>query len=77
MTTTSRFRLTRRILTGTCVAAALIGLTAAPAHAAGTPGIDVSRYQGTINWTSVRGGDVDRDYFNGDRSRLVALADNT
>jgi len=36
------------------VAAALVALPGTPAQAATTPGIDVSHYQGAINWTSVR-----------------------
>jgi GH25 family lysozyme M1 (1,4-beta-N-acetylmuramidase) len=36
------------------VAATTVALGASPAHAATTPGIDVSHYQGSINWSSVR-----------------------
>jgi len=35
-------------------AATAVVVTASPAQAATTAGIDVSRYQGSINWTSVR-----------------------
>lgn len=41
-------------LTMVMAATALVAVTAAPAQAATTPGIDVSHYQGSINWTSVR-----------------------
>ncbi|GAB3945970.1 hypothetical protein GCM10027614_38610 [Micromonospora vulcania] len=41
-------------LTVLATAAATLVATAGPAAAATTPGIDVSHYQGTINWTSVR-----------------------
>ena len=41
-------------LTVVATAAAALVATAGPAAAATTPGIDVSRYQGTINWTSVK-----------------------
>ncbi|MEW2445792.1 GH25 family lysozyme [Micromonospora marina] len=47
-------RILAAALTLTATAAALVAVTATPAQAAATPGIDVSRYQGTINWTSVR-----------------------
>ena len=41
-------------LTAAATAAAALVATAGPAAAATTPGIDVSHYQGAINWTSVR-----------------------
>lgn len=41
-------------LTMAMTATALVTVAAAPAQAATTPGIDVSHYQGSINWTSVR-----------------------
>lgn len=41
-------------LAAAATAAAALVATAGPAAAATTPGIDVSRYQGSINWTSVR-----------------------
>jgi GH25 family lysozyme M1 (1,4-beta-N-acetylmuramidase) len=41
-------------LTVLSVAAAMLAATAVPAQAATTAGIDVSHYQGSINWTSVR-----------------------
>ncbi|SCL18996.1 Lyzozyme M1 (1,4-beta-N-acetylmuramidase), GH25 family [Micromonospora rhizosphaerae] len=47
-------RLLAASLTIVATAAAALVATAGPAAAATTPGIDVSRYQGTINWTSVR-----------------------
>ncbi|AEB42901.1 MULTISPECIES: GH25 family lysozyme [Micromonospora] len=47
-------RLTAAALTVLATAAAGLVATATPAAAATVPGIDVSRYQGTINWTSVR-----------------------
>lgn len=50
--------LVRRLLAGALTLAAtattVLAVTASPAQAATTPGIDVSRYQGSINWTSVR-----------------------
>ncbi|MGC5029906.1 GH25 family lysozyme [Micromonospora sp. DT229] len=47
-------RLTAAALTMLATAAAGLVATATPAAAATVPGIDVSRYQGSINWTSVR-----------------------
>ncbi|MEV6690091.1 GH25 family lysozyme [Micromonospora sp. NPDC051196] len=47
-------RLTAAALTVLATVAAGLVATATPAAAATVPGIDVSRYQGTINWTSVR-----------------------
>lgn len=47
-------RLIAASVTLAATAATLLAVTATPAQAATTPGIDVSRYQGTINWTSVR-----------------------
>ncbi|MGW3855626.1 GH25 family lysozyme [Micromonospora arida] len=41
-------------LTVLATAAAALVATAGPASAATTPGVDVSNYQGAINWTSVR-----------------------
>jgi GH25 family lysozyme M1 (1,4-beta-N-acetylmuramidase) len=37
-----------------CTTLGVVAVTATPAQAATTPGIDVSSYQGAINWTSVR-----------------------
>jgi GH25 family lysozyme M1 (1,4-beta-N-acetylmuramidase) len=37
-----------------CTTLGVVVVSAAPAQAATTPGIDVSHYQGAINWTSVR-----------------------
>ncbi|WJK35255.1 lysozyme [Solwaraspora sp. WMMA2065] len=42
--------------------AALVAGTAAPAQAATTPGIDVSHWQGSISWTSVRNSGVEFAY---------------
>ena len=54
---TSRCSL-RRLVAGVITLAtpltATLTVTASPAQAATTPGIDVSHYQGAINWTSVR-----------------------
>ncbi|MDG4793329.1 GH25 family lysozyme [Micromonospora sp. WMMD1082] len=47
-------RLIAAAVTVLATAAAGLVATATPAAAATVPGIDVSRYQGTINWTSVR-----------------------
>jgi GH25 family lysozyme M1 (1,4-beta-N-acetylmuramidase) len=38
----------------TAVATALLGLAAAPAYAATTPGVDVSHHQGAISWANAR-----------------------
>jgi GH25 family lysozyme M1 (1,4-beta-N-acetylmuramidase) len=50
--------LARRVLAAAgalaCTTVGVVVVTAAPALAATTPGIDVSHYQGAINWTSVR-----------------------
>jgi GH25 family lysozyme M1 (1,4-beta-N-acetylmuramidase) len=37
-----------------CTTLGVVAVSATPAQAATTPGIDVSHYQGAINWTSVR-----------------------
>jgi GH25 family lysozyme M1 (1,4-beta-N-acetylmuramidase) len=55
MTRSLRTRLLAATLAATT---ALVTLTAAPAQAATLAGIDVSRYQGSINWTSVRNAGV-------------------
>lgn len=47
-------RSVRTLLTAVLAATALVALPAAPAQAATLAGIDVSRYQGSINWTAVR-----------------------
>ena len=51
-------RLLHRLVAGavtlTVAATTVLAVTASPAYAATVPGIDVSRYQGTINWTAVR-----------------------
>lgn len=52
-------RLTAVLIGGLAFAA---GLPAAPAQAATTPGIDVSHYQGAINWTSVRSAGIQFAY---------------
>lgn len=60
--TRTRLMLRRLLATGitvvTAAAAALVA-TAAPASAATVAGIDVSRYQGSINWTSVRNAGIE------------------
>ncbi|MFG1776189.1 GH25 family lysozyme [Micromonospora sp. NPDC049051] len=53
-TGTSLRRLLAVSLAALATAAAGLVSTATPAAAATTPGIDVSHYQGAINWTSVR-----------------------
>ena len=61
---TTRHRI-RRLLAATLALAATtltLAVTAAPAQAATTPGIDVSRYQGSINWSSVRSSGVQFAY---------------
>jgi GH25 family lysozyme M1 (1,4-beta-N-acetylmuramidase) len=56
----------RRLLVGTLSVAfatvTVLGLSIAPAQAATTPGIDVSHYQGAINWTSVRNAGIQWAY---------------
>jgi GH25 family lysozyme M1 (1,4-beta-N-acetylmuramidase) len=51
-------QLARRVLaavgTLACTTVGIVAVTATPALAATTPGIDVSGHQGAINWTSVR-----------------------
>jgi len=37
-----------------CTTLGIVAVSATPAQAATTPGIDVSHYQGAINWTAVR-----------------------
>lgn len=60
--TRTRLMLRRLLATGitvvTAAAAALVG-TVGPAAAATVAGVDVSRYQGTINWTSVRNAGIE------------------
>jgi GH25 family lysozyme M1 (1,4-beta-N-acetylmuramidase) len=63
----SRTRLTLRRLLATGLAAlatAAVGLfaTAAPASAATVAGVDVSHWQGSINWTSVRNSGIEFAY---------------
>ncbi|HCT75287.1 MAG TPA: hydrolase [Micromonosporaceae bacterium] len=41
---------------------AAVGFAASPASAASTPGVDVSHWQGSINWTSVRSAGVQFAY---------------
>ncbi|KAB1155446.1 GH25 family lysozyme [Micromonospora sp. DT46] len=53
-TGTSLRQLLAATLAALATAAAGLVATATPAAAATTPGIDVSHYQGAINWTSVR-----------------------
>jgi GH25 family lysozyme M1 (1,4-beta-N-acetylmuramidase) len=53
-TRTGLRRLTSAALAMVAVTATVVGISATPAMAATTPGIDVSHYQGAINWTSVR-----------------------
>ena len=63
-------RMTRRplrrfvagVITLAATLTATLTVTASPALAATTPGIDVSRYQGTINWTSVRNAGIQFAY---------------
>ena len=56
----------RRLLVGALTVAmasvTVLGLSIAPAEAATTPGIDVSHYQGAINWTSVRNAGIQWAY---------------
>lgn len=47
-------RLAAAAATTAMVTVTLVGVAAAPAYAATTPGIDVSNHQGAINWSSVR-----------------------
>src|SRR5688500_16792562 len=58
--------LSRRLLAAAATAAlatvALVGVGAAPAYAATTPGVDVSHYQGAINWSSVRNAGIQFAY---------------
>ncbi|MFI7425697.1 GH25 family lysozyme [Micromonospora sp. NPDC049836] len=49
-------------LTVAATAAAALVATAGPAAAATTPGIDVSHYQGSINWTSVKNAGIQFAY---------------
>src|ERR687892_580952 len=66
MTQTIRARRRLRTLVAAAVTAAIAGtvlaVTGSPAQAATTPGIDVSRYQGSINWTSVRNAGIQFAY---------------
>ncbi|MGI5216132.1 GH25 family lysozyme [Plantactinospora sp. CA-290183] len=55
-------RLLSSALTVAALAAATLAATATPAQAATTPGIDVSHYQGAINWTSVRNAGIQWAY---------------
>ncbi|MEV1285522.1 GH25 family lysozyme [Micromonospora sp. NPDC049679] len=62
----------RRILTAglSLVAAttAIVAISATPAQAATTPGIDISHWQGSINWTSVRNSGVEFAYIKATES---------
>jgi GH25 family lysozyme M1 (1,4-beta-N-acetylmuramidase) len=63
--TTPVRRLLRTLVAGAvtaATAATVLAVTGAPAQAATTPGIDVSRYQGSINWTSVRNAGIQFAY---------------
>jgi GH25 family lysozyme M1 (1,4-beta-N-acetylmuramidase) len=66
MTPTIRARRRLRTLVAGAVTAAIAGtvlaVTGSPAQAATTPGIDVSRYQRSINWTSVRNAGIQFAY---------------
>lgn len=61
-----RLPLSRRLIaaavTTTLATVGLVGVAAAPAHAATTPGIDVSHHQGAINWSSVRNAGIQFAY---------------
>lgn len=59
MSTTHLRRLTTTALTVLAVAAGTLAATATPAQAATIPGIDVSHYQGSINWASVRAAGIE------------------
>ncbi|MGN9779728.1 GH25 family lysozyme [Micromonospora sp. H33] len=52
-------RLLAAALAATTATVGLVTVTEAPALAATTAGIDVSRHQGTINWTSVRNAGIE------------------
>jgi len=52
-------RLAAGVLTLVTTAATVVVVTASAAQAATTAGIDVSRYQGSINWTSVRNAGIE------------------
>ncbi|MFB9545005.1 GH25 family lysozyme, partial [Micromonospora sagamiensis] len=56
----------RRLLAGAlatvATAAVAVVATAAPASAATVPGVDVSNWQGSINWTSVRNSGIQFAY---------------
>jgi GH25 family lysozyme M1 (1,4-beta-N-acetylmuramidase) len=59
------FRSLRWLLSVTLTAASavtVLALGVTPAEATTTPGIDVSHYQGTINWTSVRNAGIQWAY---------------
>ena len=66
MTSTLRARRLLHTLVAGAVTAATaataLAVTGSPAQAATTPGIDVSRYQGGINWTSVRNAGIQFAY---------------
>ena len=65
MTDTVRARRLLRSLAAALAAgtaATVLAVTGSPAQAATTPGIDVSRYQGSINWTSVRSAGIQFAY---------------
>lgn len=55
-------KLAAALITLSTAITATLAVTATPAAAAATPGIDVSRYQGTINWTSVRNAGIQFAY---------------
>lgn len=55
-------RLLAASLAAVATATAVVTVTATPALAATTPGIDVSNYQGSINWTSVRNAGIQWAY---------------
>lgn len=60
--TKSRRRVVAVVVGATATVLAFAGMVAVPAEAATTPGIDVSHYQGAINWTSVRGAGIQWAY---------------
>src|SRR5215213_7077627 len=65
MTDTVRARRLLRSLAAALAAgtaATVLAVTGSPAQAATTPGIDASRYQGSINWTSVRNAGIQFAY---------------
>jgi GH25 family lysozyme M1 (1,4-beta-N-acetylmuramidase) len=50
------------VATSLAAAVTVVGVAAPPAEATTTPGIDVSHFQGTINWTSVRNAGIQWAY---------------